>query len=280
MFRFSILSAVSAFTVAFAVPAAAQTVPKGSQQLTLFSYDGKTIVPDDTKLSSDLSTPLTWSVGGAAAASALASAPGTPEVTATASTSKYDTAANARAALAYYIFVSGPNNTLSVPILFSGTLGVNAGGSDYGNESSSAYSVMTLQDYSGIPDAFTFVGLVYRKQASAQNRYGSADNGGNYSFTDLATINAGHYLGVILESEVRTQDGGVAFAYADPYFYIDPNFLAAHPGYSLTFSPFVGNDAPNVDAVPEPASWAMLIAGFGLTGGAMRRRSRRTVVLA
>ena len=28
--------------------------------------------------------------------------------------------------------------------------------------------------------------------------------------------------------------------------------------------------------VPEPSSWAMLIAGFGLTGAAMRRR-RRTV---
>ena len=25
-------------------------------------------------------------------------------------------------------------------------------------------------------------------------------------------------------------------------------------------------------AVPEPASWAMLIAGFGLTGAMMRRR--------
>ncbi|MFW2828860.1 PEPxxWA-CTERM sorting domain-containing protein [Sphingomonas sp. ID0503] len=27
-------------------------------------------------------------------------------------------------------------------------------------------------------------------------------------------------------------------------------------------------------AVPEPASWAMMIAGFGLVGGAMRRRTR------
>lgn len=33
-------------------------------------------------------------------------------------------------------------------------------------------------------------------------------------------------------------------------------------------------------AVPEPASWAMLITGFGLVGGAMRRRSTRTVVFA
>ncbi len=29
---------------------------------------------------------------------------------------------------------------------------------------------------------------------------------------------------------------------------------------------------PSVGGVPEPASWAMLIAGFGLTGAAMRRR--------
>lgn len=29
---------------------------------------------------------------------------------------------------------------------------------------------------------------------------------------------------------------------------------------------------PGVGGVPEPASWAMLIAGFGLTGAAMRRR--------
>ena len=30
----------------------------------------------------------------------------------------------------------------------------------------------------------------------------------------------------------------------------------------------------NAAAIPEPATWAMLIAGFGLVGGAMRRRAR------
>ena len=30
----------------------------------------------------------------------------------------------------------------------------------------------------------------------------------------------------------------------------------------------------NAGAVPEPATWAMLIAGFGLVGAAMRRRRR------
>ena len=33
-------------------------------------------------------------------------------------------------------------------------------------------------------------------------------------------------------------------------------------------------------AVPEPASWAMMIAGFGLVGGALRTRRRETLVTA
>jgi hypothetical protein len=44
-----------------------------------------------------------------------------------------------------------------------------------------------------------------------------------------------------------------------------------------------GNDSYNYafrisDAVPEPANWAMLIAGFGLVGATMRRRRAATVV--
>lgn len=33
----------------------------------------------------------------------------------------------------------------------------------------------------------------------------------------------------------------------------------------------------NFAPVPEPATWAMMIGGFGLVGGAMRRRSRKFV---
>jgi PEP-CTERM motif len=32
--------------------------------------------------------------------------------------------------------------------------------------------------------------------------------------------------------------------------------------------------------VPEPASWALMIAGFGLTGAAMRRRTKVVVTYA
>jgi hypothetical protein len=48
--------------------------------------------------------------------------------------------------------------------------------------------------------------------------------------------------------------------------------LSAEEIATLNGDPFVD---PEVPAVPEPASWAMMIAGFGLVGGAMRRRSPR-----
>lgn len=34
--------------------------------------------------------------------------------------------------------------------------------------------------------------------------------------------------------------------------------------------------APDVGAVPEPATWAMMLGGFGMIGGAMRRRQKVT----
>lgn len=41
-------------------------------------------------------------------------------------------------------------------------------------------------------------------------------------------------------------------------------------GHDLSHLVFFGS--PGENAVPEPATWAMMIAGFGLVGGAMRRR--------
>jgi hypothetical protein len=47
--------------------------------------------------------------------------------------------------------------------------------------------------------------------------------------------------------------------------------LGASPGFDVTFVQVLpGSIGPGV---PEPASWAMLIAGFGLVGAARRRRN-------
>lgn len=57
-------------------------------------------------------------------------------------------------------------------------------------------------------------------------------------------------------------------------FYINPSVGALFAGYnSKTGLEVIGT--ATAGAVPEPASWAMLIAGFGLTGAAMRRKARR-----
>ncbi len=66
------------------------------------------------------------------------------------------------------------------------------------------------------------------------------------------------------------------------------SFTATDRSTTLTFTNLTGGpnegvllDAVSVQgAVPEPATWALLILGFGVVGGAMRQRSRKTLSLA
>ena len=48
------------------------------------------------------------------------------------------------------------------------------------------------------------------------------------------------------------------------------------PGATFTLRANVFGAAPPLASVPEPATWAMLIVGFGLVGSSMRRRSLHT----
>lgn len=49
---------------------------------------------------------------------------------------------------------------------------------------------------------------------------------------------------------------------------------------SENVDPFYLRQAEFLDAVPEPATWAMLVLGFGFVGASMRRRSRMASVTA
>jgi hypothetical protein len=55
-----------------------------------------------------------------------------------------------------------------------------------------------------------------------------------------------------------------------------------HAGYALLdgFGGVVPPPITGGGAVPEPASWAMMIGGIGFVGGAMRRRTKHTVSFA
>lgn len=68
-----------------------------------------------------------------------------------------------------------------------------------------------------------------------------------------------HFVGSLLAINGDTQNG-----YADGQAYANAGF-ESFPSFDYTFCTYT-------NAVPEPSNWALLIAGFGLTGAAMRRR--------
>ncbi len=98
--------------------------------------------------------------------------------------------------------------------------------------------------------------------------------------------------------EVAGVSVGDNYTWNDPGFHTDPSIVYNDNRWQLTggatnafFLNYTRNDVtdgywgPNVffgDAggftgTPEPATWAMMIAGFGLVGGALRRAHRRAV---
>ena len=85
----------------------------------------------------------------------------------------------------------------------------------------------------------------------------SADRVLNFSFADIASVSTDFTLRAFVSGPVCSGCGAVQFGSQNPF--------------TLTS----GNNA-----VPEPASWAMMIGGFALAGGAMRRRQAARVAFA
>jgi hypothetical protein len=79
-------------------------------------------------------------------------------------------------------------------------------------------------------------------------------------------------LTMTLRSEATVWDGGSGTVSVDPFIFIDPTFLAENPGYSLDFSPAVGNSP---SGVPEPATWATMLLGVGMIGAGLRMARRK-----
>jgi hypothetical protein len=66
------------------------------------------------------------------------------------------------------------------------------------------------------------------------------------------------------------------FALASPTSMFGGAAYIGGPTYGGELEPYVQGNWSMTGSVPEPASWAMMIAGFGLIGGAMRRRAAAT----
>jgi hypothetical protein len=76
------------------------------------------------------------------------------------------------------------------------------------------------------------------------------------------------YLHIIVAASSNSD--GAASASIDPFIFVDPHFANAGD-YAITVSSGVAN-APPVSEVPEPSVWALVLAGFGGLGAALRRR--------
>ena len=55
------------------------------------------------------------------------------------------------------------------------------------------------------------------------------------------------------------------------------NYVLTVMGYSRGRGQYAGNVAFDVGAVPEPATWGMMILGMGMVGGGLRRRRSKQV---
>ncbi len=95
--------------------------------------------------------------------------------------------------------------------------------------------------------------------------------------------------GSLLSDIIGINGSGVwnpLFNYTGTHFFLaakDDGFLDGSEGFRLdgltvsyTAAPGGGGNVPA--AVPEPATWAMMLLGFGLVGAAMRRRQQRQTV--
>jgi hypothetical protein len=252
---------LTALSIASAWPAFAD-LPLGDQQVTLNGATTKVL---------DLSAPLSVQETGSAYGLAATSPSGAPYVTATARTDLGSgNAVSARAGLDYWIRIDGPAYSGTIPVFYSSDLSVSAN-----HTPDNAFAEFILQSYNTYGDGSPFQNLT--NQSWDVTAIGDSTG---VQVTDARRVSGvfqlgfGDVLAAGIVADVSSYGGGEASAFADPYFYIDPTFLAANPGYSVVLSPFAGNDPIGA---PEPASWAVMVLGFAGLGAVLRGRRREAV---
>lgn len=155
------------------------------------------------------------------------------------------------------VFKSNSGAYTSGSVLVPGDALILHPGSSAGQSSAVFFTAPTAGIYSVFVSAF-----VADTNPSGVTVYGLV---GGQSDTALVTLGSGNLSFSQNYPFFDLQAGdtvGIAINYDGAYFNDSTglNFTLTGPG-----------------AVPEPASWALLIAGFGLTGAAMRRRRAVTV---
>lgn len=263
------LSSVSLFVAAIAIsgPAPADTIPPPSISLTASSAPGAVDTEQGSRVTYAQSTTLT----GSLVSQAIAHVDLTPSPYVSVSIDGQGLTTPdlpvASASLLYAVKLVAPSGVpvASVPVqvrynLLGNTLD-GAGGATFWEE---GFVQMISQEgsyFDTICSDPTATSCISSQAISGFHQYDRT-----IPFQPGETVEVEMVAGILLNSSPGSFfDVDIDL---DPTFTIDPAFLQQNPGYSLEFSDGVG-DSPLPDSVPEPATWAMMLAGFGALGAAM-----------
>ena len=100
----------------------------------------------------------------------------------------------------------------------------------------------------------------------------TSPNGSNFVGDLMGSVSATLTGGV----SVLFDNGGKTFTYNGGSFVLFVDNQSLQAGQTVTLSGRIVNT--NTPAVPEPATWGLMILGFGMAGGAIRSRRARTNV--
>lgn len=234
----------------------------------IFPSPGPGLPPGSVPNLPSIAATASSSVGPTPSVSALVGANGAPGAVPAAG------ALAAQSAMRYYFSIVGTPGT-DVPIQFEGITrtSVNSGNGlggakasliSYDQRGTSALLVDRYCSNGPFPGvgAGTNLCSLSASSFSVGGRFQSVASGTDFSgYLDLIA-----YAGFIGTSSSLFN----VQAFIDPVISIDPTFLASNPGFSIVVSQGLGN-GEIAAAVPEPAAWVMMLAGFGAIGGAMRR---------
>ncbi len=191
---------------------------------------------------------VTWTGCGADGGCASSSATATAALTFSASGNSTGAEAIAYATGDFFYTVTGPSNVY-VPLILSASTSTSASGAN-----TSVYTDINIRNDS------TYAGYSFRTCAGYLCMAPSSRSI-NYAYS--LTTNT---LGDVSMYASGSSPLGSFTATIDPTISIDPGWLALNPGYKVVLS-------SNITPVPEPDTYAMMLAGLGLLGFIATRRS-------
>jgi len=129
--------------------------------------------------------------------------------------------------------------------------------------------------------AYVVLGSVLDDSGGGTVWVNDPDNGLAQGFSGVVAsqVNANTDIDITLSTFADVgASGGSASVTLDPILTIDPSFALIDPNYledySIQLDDGIGN-SPSPGPLPEPATWAMVMLGVGMTGAGLRMARRK-----